>query len=70
MKAKTIFITVEFIIDRTGATKLIDYPENLPIPRKDEFIIFNDFSGRVREIRHITEGFVSEIKIITFKPFD
>lgn len=70
MKVKTIFITVQFIIDGTGTTKLIDYPQNIPLPRKDEFIIFNGFSGRVREIRHITEGLVSEIKIITFKPFD
>ena len=39
-KQKIVFVTIEFEMYRIGGEKkLLDYPQNLPIPRKGEFVI-------------------------------
>jgi hypothetical protein len=50
-------------IEEKNKSKLFDYPKYLPIPRLNEFVIFNDISGYVISIRHITDNTVTEIKI-------
>lgn len=62
-KKPLVFRTLE--IDSVPG--LLDYPKYLPIPRIDEVIIFEGVAGKVREIRHITSGNVSEVKIVCWK---
>ncbi len=62
-KKPTVFITFE--IDNVPG--LFDYPKHLPIPRVDEVIIIDGMAGKVRELRHVTSGNVSEIKIVCGK---
>lgn len=57
---KRVFITIHFA-DVPG---LFDYPKHLPLPRKEDTIHFDGKFGKVSEIKHMTEGTVSEIQII------
>lgn len=56
---KTVFITIAFV----SVSGLFDYPKHLPIPRVGEIVIFNDKLGMVSQVKHITSGDVTEIKI-------
>ena len=62
--SKTVFITIQF----QDCDKLFDYPKYLPMPRKGEIVIFNSNYGKVSEVKHMTEGNVSEIKIVCCHP--
>ena len=57
---KKVFITIEFA-DIPG---VFDYPKHLPIPQKDEVIHFNGMFGNVDVVKHMTEGTVTDIRII------
>lgn len=54
-----IFITIEF----DNKPGLFDYPKYLPIPKIGEEVHFNNKFGNVLEIKHMTNGNVTEIKI-------
>ncbi len=60
MKAKTVFVTV------SNLHGIIDYPQNVPIPRIGETVITerSKLSGKVYDIRHILSGNLLEIKIL------
>lgn len=60
LKRKTVFITIEFA-DVPG---VFDYPKHLPLPRIDEIVHFNSKFGKVLEVKHMTEGVVTDIRII------
>jgi len=57
-----IFVTIDFIT--SGKLQLLDYPKHLPIPRIGEQVLFNNLNGCVCMVRYITNGDVTEIKII------
>jgi hypothetical protein len=59
-KKNITFITIDFA-DIPG---LFDYPKYLPLPRIGEIVHLNGKFGQVLQIKHITEGNVTEIKII------
>jgi hypothetical protein len=71
MNIKKLFITIQFDSNWAGGeTLLLDYPKSLLVPRTGEFVIFDGHSGRVSEVRHIIEGSVAEIKIVTHQTQD
>jgi hypothetical protein len=57
--SKTVFITIEF----SNVNGLFDYHKHLPIPQKNDIVHFNGKYGKVEEVKHMTEGSVTEIKI-------
>lgn len=63
MKATLKFTTIEF----DNIPGLFDYPMNLPLPRIEDTVIFqNDkvnTAGKVYDVRHVITGNVAEIKI-------
>jgi hypothetical protein len=59
MKAKTIFIVIEF----EGVGQAFDYPQNVPIPRIGEVVFYNDYTGIVKNIHHSTRDNLTEIRI-------
>lgn len=59
MKAKTIFVTV----NKAGSDNLFDYPQNIPLPRTGERVIFNDICGIVSQVNHVISDDVAEIRI-------
>jgi len=63
MKIKTVFITLAI----EGVDKLFDYPQNVPLPRQGELIIYNEHVGIVSSVKHMISGDVIEIKINTKK---
>ena len=63
MKLKTIFRTLKI----EGYETLFDFPQNIPLPRIGEEIIFNGKQGFVNNIKHIITDDVAEIKIIATK---
>jgi hypothetical protein len=63
MKSKLSFRTIAF----EESDKLLDYPQNIPLPRKGETIIYESYAGIVSDIRHNISGTMSEIKIIVQK---
>lgn len=58
MKIKTVFITICI-----GSQELLDYPENLPLPQIGHQVMFKRMNGIVKEVKHIIEGNVAEIRI-------
>jgi hypothetical protein len=62
MKAKTIFITVDF-----DGEKRIDYPQNLPIPRVGESVgITSDgkyYAGKVNRVFHSVTENLAEVTV-------
>lgn len=68
MKAKTIYVSIYFETEEGGLITL-DYPQNVPLPRIGEFVIYSDeenvYSGTVGTIHHtITQG-LANIQILT-----
>jgi hypothetical protein len=63
MKAKTIFITLK--IDTID--QLLDYPQNIPLPRVGEYIIYNDNYCKVEKITHNIVGTVVNVRIDAWK---
>lgn len=64
MKAKKIFITIDF----DWVPGKFDYPQNIPIPRIGETVIFSDTSqgckaGKVYDVRHVITDNVADITI-------
>lgn len=63
MKAKKIFIT----IDQDNIPGKVDYPQNLPLPRIGETIIFESNyvrkMGKVYDVRHVITNNVADITI-------
>lgn len=60
MKAKKIFVTVDF----NWIPGTIDYPQNIPLPRIGETIIMSGtHKGVVYDVRHVITGNVADIKI-------
>ena len=55
-----LFITIEFA-DIPGA---FDYPKHLPLPKKEDIVHFNGKFGKVEVVKHMTEGSVTDIRII------
>lgn len=60
LNKKTVFRTISF----ANYPGLDDYPKHLPLPRKDDIIQLNGKCGLVSVVKHMTEGNVTEIKII------
>lgn len=58
-KKREVFVTIEF----EEWPGLVDYPKDLPVPRIGEIVRLNQDCGRVRQVKHLTEGLVTEIKI-------
>lgn len=58
-KKRKVFIVIEF----DNIHGLFDYPKDLPIPHLKEEVHFNGRFGRVKEVKHMTNDSVSEIKI-------
>lgn len=62
MKKRTVFITLY-----KEAHNLCDYPKGLPVPKIGETVIFENgqisITGTVYDVRHVSSGEVSEIKI-------
>lgn len=63
MKARKVFVTID--IDNVPGK--FDYPQNVPMPRIGETIIFDANRGRghgkVYDIRHVITGNVADITI-------
>jgi hypothetical protein len=57
---KKVFITILF----SDVPGIFDYPKHLPIPKKDDVIHFNGKYGKVEFIRHMTNGNVTDIRIV------
>jgi len=60
MKNRKIFI----IIQDDSDGEAFDYPDDIPIPRTGDAVIFNDLCGTVSAVRHMTAGSISEIRIL------
>jgi hypothetical protein len=56
-KIKTVFITL------SCEGKSFDYPQNLPLPRAGEIIIFENLRYIVTHITHIIGSVLADIKI-------
>jgi hypothetical protein len=55
-----ISITLNFI----DFGKYYEYPKELPLPKINEFVLFNGYFGNVTNIKHLTEKNISNIEII------
>ena len=64
MKSKTILIVAQFKNIPYEDNVSLDYPQNLPIPRIGETLLFNDYNGKVIDIRHGIQGNLADISII------
>lgn len=56
---RKLFITIEF----DNKPGLFDYPKTLPLPKIGEEVHFDYKYGNVLEVKHMTNGNVTEIKI-------
>lgn len=65
MKAKRVFVTIDF----DNVPGKFDYPQNVPIPRVGENVVFQTYDcsrcrgGEVYEVRHVTTYDVTDITI-------
>lgn len=63
MKAKRIFVTIEF----DSVPGIFDYPKDAPLPRIGDNVIFENYqvnrAGNVYEVRHIVTDGLVDIKI-------
>ena len=62
-KRTKVFITIHF----DYVPGLFDYPKHLPIPRIGETILLDDRIGIVSNVKHMTSGSITEIKIVCSK---
>lgn len=58
-KAKKVFITIDF----DWVSGIIDYPQNIPLPRIGETVTLEHAHGKVYDIRHNISGSVASITI-------
>jgi hypothetical protein len=63
-KVKTIIIVAQFKNIPYEDNVSLDYPQNLPIPRIGETLLFNEYNGRVIDVRYGIQGNFSNISII------
>lgn len=60
-KKKVVFVIIEF----PKITEVFDYPKHLPIPKVDEIVYLDGKSGTVFQVKHMTDGDVTQIYICT-----
>lgn len=61
---RTIYVIVEFVDKRMNSLKVVDYPQELPLPRYGDKLYFESRMGNVIQVVHSTSGLVTEIKIV------
>jgi len=59
MKTNKVFVTIDF----DNVPGKMDYPQNIPLPRIGETIIFEHAAGTVYDVRHIITGKTADITI-------
>lgn len=65
MKAKTIFRVAQFKNTREYPySAALDYPQNLPLPRIGETVLYNDYNGIVIDVRHGLQKDLANTSII------
>ena len=60
---KKYYVTLEIL----GVERVFNYPDFIPVPLRDDVIIYENYTCIVTGIRHIISGDFIEIKILAIK---